>query len=552
MKKLYFLVILCISTLSFGQNLTVNGDFESWTGGVVDSWTTIDPQITVEEESVIFSEGAKSAKFTVNSQTQADTDFRQTINVTAGVTYDVSFDAYQLDNESRARLYVDGYLNYSDDTMLNTWQTVTNTFTATTTGTIEIGLRFYDTAANWTGVGSVMYIDNFQFTAQSTPSIAIVSPTDGSTVSTTDVDVTLSVQNFNVANVGMGDGHISYTVDAGGATMKYDTTPISLTGLTAGAHTVYVELVDDSDNPIAPAANATVNFTVSPVVTVTTIAEIRADVIANGAGGFYELTGEAIVTYARATRNQKYIQDATAAILIDDNAGIITNTFNVGDGMTGFKGQTSTYSGVLQIIPMEDIAPNAPGFSITPEVVTVDDLVNDMTNNNYETYESELVKINGVTFADGNGSNTFTVNTNYDITDTNTMTFRSMFAEADYVVNADLIPVGATDIIVLAARFNTTPQVVARDLADVTMDTKAFNAIDGLKMYPNPVTGNTLYLASANNSEMSIQIFDILGKEVKNTKVMNNQVNISSLNAGVYIVKITEADKTATRKLIVR
>lgn len=85
-----------------------------------------------------------------------------------------------------------------------------------------------------------------------------------------------------------------------------------------------------------------------------------------------------------------------------------------------------------------------------------------------------------------------------------------------------------------------------------TLSTNNFNAINGLKMYPNPVTGNTLYLASANNSEMTIQIFDVLGKEVKNTKVMNNQVNVSSLNAGVYIVKITEAGKTATRKLIVR
>lgn len=85
-----------------------------------------------------------------------------------------------------------------------------------------------------------------------------------------------------------------------------------------------------------------------------------------------------------------------------------------------------------------------------------------------------------------------------------------------------------------------------------TLSSNNFNAIDGLVMYPNPVTGNTLYLASSNNSDMSVQIFDILGKEVKNTKVMNNQVNISSLNAGVYIVKITEADKTATRKLIVR
>lgn len=84
------------------------------------------------------------------------------------------------------------------------------------------------------------------------------------------------------------------------------------------------------------------------------------------------------------------------------------------------------------------------------------------------------------------------------------------------------------------------------------LTTNSFNAIDGLVMYPNPVSGNNLYFTSANNGEMNVQIFDILGKEVVKTNVVNNQVNVSGLNAGVYIVKITEAGKTATRKLIVK
>ncbi len=79
-----------------------------------------------------------------------------------------------------------------------------------------------------------------------------------------------------------------------------------------------------------------------------------------------------------------------------------------------------------------------------------------------------------------------------------------------------------------------------------------FNAIDGLVMYPNPVSGNNLFFTSTNNGEMNVQIFDILGKEVVKANVVNNQVNVSALNAGVYIVKVTEAGKTATRKLVVK
>ncbi|NJM78632.1 MAG: T9SS type A sorting domain-containing protein [Flavobacterium sp.] len=89
-------------------------------------------------------------------------------------------------------------------------------------------------------------------------------------------------------------------------------------------------------------------------------------------------------------------------------------------------------------------------------------------------------------------------------------------------------------------------------LGTFTLSTNSFNAIEGLKMYPNPLTENTLNISSAANADMSVQIFDILGKEVLNTKVVNNTVNASRLNAGVYIVKITEEANTATRKLVVR
>jgi hypothetical protein len=33
--------------------------------------------------------------------------------------------------------------------------------------------------------------------------------------------------------------------------------------------------------------------------------------------------------------------------------------------------------------------------------------------------------------------------------------------------------------------------------------------------------------------------------------VINNTVNVSSLSTGIYVVKITEEGKTATRKLVI-
>lgn len=78
------------------------------------------------------------------------------------------------------------------------------------------------------------------------------------------------------------------------------------------------------------------------------------------------------------------------------------------------------------------------------------------------------------------------------------------------------------------------------------------NDINGLTLYPNPLSGNTLYVTSNANADMSVQIFDLLGKEVVKANVISNSVNTANLQAGVYIVKITEEGKTVTRKLVIK
>lgn len=70
-------------------------------------------------------------------------------------------------------------------------------------------------------------------------------------------------------------------------------------------------------------------------------------------------------------------------------------------------------------------------------------------------------------------------------------------------------------------------------------------------MYPNPVRGNELTITSVSNGETSIVIFNVLGKKVFETKVVNNKINLSGLNTGIYMIKITEGDKTSTKKLVI-
>lgn len=78
------------------------------------------------------------------------------------------------------------------------------------------------------------------------------------------------------------------------------------------------------------------------------------------------------------------------------------------------------------------------------------------------------------------------------------------------------------------------------------------SVIEGLNLYPNPVTNGKLYISTKNDSNKEIIIFDLLGKKVLQTLMNSKELNVSGLNPGVYIIKINEENATATRKLIIR
>jgi hypothetical protein len=132
-----------------------------------------------------------------------------------------------------------------------------------------------------------------------------------------------------------------------------------------------------------------------------------------------------------------------------------------------------------------------------------------------------------------------------------TLVFRSIFTEADYMGTAK--PTAPTNIIVLVGRSGAVAQVASRNAADLNATlSNSDNNIAGLKLYPNPVSNGTLYIDTTANAEKTVAIFDILGKQVLNTTTNDNAVNVNALRAGVYLVKITEEGKTATRKLVIK
>ena len=92
---------------------------------------------------------------------------------------------------------------------------------------------------------------------------------------------------------------------------------------------------------------------------------------------------------------------------------------------------------------------------------------------------------------------------------------------------------------------------VATTLSGLLTTNQVVNTIPGLKLYPNPVKNGVFYINTDANAERTVAIFDVLGKQVYKTTTSQNAINVSSLNAGVYMVQITEEGTTATRKLVI-
>jgi len=244
-----------------------------------------------------------------------------------------------------------------------------------------------------------------------------------------------------------------------GATIRYTTNG----DVPDAGSTLYTEPVAISATTTLKAIAFATGFEPSAVgvavytfpVDVANIAALRA--MPTG-GTVYRLTGEAVLTFQQSTRNQKYVQDATAAIVIDDPAGVITTTYSLYDGITGLVGTLGAYSNLLQFTPVANpSAATSTGNVVVPAVRTSATVSTDD--------QAKLLKLMNVTI-DATNVNFGTAAENINVTDAAGTIVMRTFPATDYSGTA--IPTAAVDIVCLGGQFGTTMQISPRFLADIT------------------------------------------------------------------------------------
>ncbi|MEF3695223.1 MAG: chitobiase/beta-hexosaminidase C-terminal domain-containing protein [Candidatus Cloacimonadota bacterium] len=284
-----------------------------------------------------------------------------------------------------------------------------------------------------------LVIDNLTWTGYSgggTPTVSAPTFNPAGGFYTTAQNVSLSCETESASI------HYS-TTSAEGPWSDY-TSAISVSGAT----TIWAYATKDG-----MVASSVTSATYSFPVEVTNIAALRASATGTTV---YKLTDEAVLTFQQTNRNQKYIQDDTAAILIDDATGVITTSYNLYDGITGIVGTIGLYNGMLQFTPTQNPgAATSTGNTVIPEVRTLASLTS--------ADQGKLIKVTNVTLDTTSGSFSATAQSITVTQGETTGTIRT-FPATDY--SNTVIPSGAVDLVCLVGQYNTTMQISPRFLSD--------------------------------------------------------------------------------------
>lgn len=210
-----------------------------------------------------------------------------------------------------------------------------------------------------------------------------------------------------------------------------------------------------------------------------------------------------------------YSNNPTAGIIRLDTNGIVDSTYNFNPG---FSSSNSNFS-------VNDL------YKYPNDIIVA---VGEFTHYN-NTPMNRIVKINT------NGTIDYGFNPNLGANKTiNTVTAQSSgkliiggnFSSYDNVIRNGI------------ARVNSLPVSIEEN----------FSASDSFTtIYPNPSNDGRFFIQSTINSTFDVEIVDIYGKYIlsKENVSSNSVVNLSELNNGVYIIRLSAKNKVINRKIII-
>lgn len=266
------------------------------------------------------------------------------------------------------------------------------------------------------------------------------------------------------------------------AGLVYDTTNVSITCATSGA-TIYYTL--DGTTPDENSTVYTTPFNVSTTTTVKAIAikagytnsniatatytfpvevaNIAAFKAANNATNntVFKIAGD--VTFVYKNSKNLYIQDATGGLLIYDQNSVITNNYFEGDIISGgIYGTYTLYNGLTEMVPTLNPAVSVSNTgTVVPVVTDMETLIDQ-----YDSFESRLVTLQGVTFEAGTYTTSSATNINIE-QDGGIMQCRNQFKTLDLTIEEGQVADVTGFVLRYANATATNYQIAPRSNSDI-------------------------------------------------------------------------------------
>ncbi len=222
-----------------------------------------------------------------------------------------------------------------------------------------------------------------------------------------------------------------------------------------GEHELVVTAIVDANGCAVVTPEEFYRATINVVLTeVETLAELRA--MPHGMSYIY--VGDAVIVAMDGFRNRKFIQDETAAILIDDQPGMITTEYELYDVITNVAGTINVFRNLVQYQPLANTAEADENTPVDPTLFAIDEVTPDD--------QAKLIRFEGVTFEGITDGQVFANGRNYVITDgVVTYTLRTDFWNVDYI--GEEIPHGPVNVNGVVLQFWDNLQIVPRFAADI-------------------------------------------------------------------------------------
>ena len=598
MKKLYILLFtILISSVSFGQTEI----FNVVGGGALPSgWTSANLITTSDiDRSTYYLVETDGTNYDIITTNVIDLSLYSS----AILNIDVATFGSGTNNPAKIEISYDGGTTFTQSAITNT--PTSSTYIAggpinLNSVSSQVQIRISNNGIANKGVR----LKNIVLTAfSSNPFIQVTSPTNSAIfpAGTTNVDI-----EFNTGNTNTGD-QVNITVN-GGTTSTNVTSPFSVSTTDGTSYSVLVELVDSGSSVLD---SQTVNFEVLypcnlQIGTISTV----CDAVTSGTD-----TYTTSIAFTGGMTSQYTINTGGMGTVGGDNpsnvaSGTITITgVNEGSNFTiTFTGNPSDSScDISRNITAPVCVPATcanPGDIIITEIMQNPSINSDPAGEYIELYNTTLspIDIQGWVIKDDvTASESHTISTTLIIpangyiivgnaaTPNGGVTMNYTYANDISLGNS------GTDGIILECSSTVIDQViwdgsfpfgsgVAMELSTTTLDATSndsssnwgaaitafgdgdkgtpgaandftlstkYNQIENFTMYPNPTNLGYVNISSKSNAKMAISVFDILGKQVLNETISNNVLNVSKLNAGIYVMKVQQDNAITTKKLVI-